>query len=68
MALSAAAVTAAAQVAFLLAGKVLSAVRAVSKAHLVKQRELQLLQQLQDKLRDRSAVTPARDRIPCQKQ
>ena len=53
MALSAAAVTAAAQVAFLLAGKVLAAVRAVSKAHLVKQRELQLLQQLQDTLHDR---------------
>ena len=67
MALSAAAVTAAAQVAFLLAGKVLSAVRAVSKAHLVKQRELQLMQQLQDKLHDRCALTPSPNKTECKK-
>lgn len=53
MALSAAAVSTAAQVAFLLAGKVIDSLRAVFQAHLKRQRELQLLVQLQGKLHDR---------------
>ena len=53
MALSAAAVSSGAQLAFALAGKVLSALQAVSAAHKNRQRELHLLLQLQGKLHDR---------------
>ncbi len=65
MALSTAAVAAAAQVAFMLAGKVLSAVQAVSKAHLAQTRELQLLHQLQGKLHDRSKISKRAQRLHC---
>jgi len=51
MALSAAAVYTGAQLAFMLAGKVL--VQAISAAHKNRQRELQLVIQLQGKLHDR---------------
>ena len=53
MALSAAAVQTAAETAFYLAGKVLTCLQAVSKAYLEKEKEIQLLQQLQGKLHDR---------------
>jgi hypothetical protein len=53
MALSSAAVHAAAELAFLLAGKVFVALQAVSAAHKQRQQELQLVIQLQDKLQDR---------------
>lgn len=55
MALSAAAVQTAAEIACVLAGKVLKALQAVAKAHSQRQRELQLLILLQGKLQDRWA-------------
>lgn len=61
MALSAAAVSSALQVALALAGKVLEALRAVSRAHLRRQREVQLVLQLQGKLHDRYITTEDTD-------
>ena len=58
MALSAAAVQAAAQVVFNLAGQVLKILQSVSKAHLQRKKELELLQQLQLKLQSRSSIRP----------
>ena len=56
MALSAAAVQAAAQVVFNLAGQVMKILQSVSKAHLQRKKELELLQQLQLKLQSRSSI------------
>ena len=53
MALSAAAVQAAAQAVFSLAGQVLNVLQSISKAHLQRQKELELLKQLQTKLQTR---------------
>lgn len=50
MALSAAAVQTAVQTVFTLAGQVLKVLQTVSKAHLKRKNELELLKQLQGKL------------------
>lgn len=53
MALSLAAVQAVAQTVFTLSGQVLKLLQAVSKAHLQRQKELELLKQLQGKVQSR---------------
>ena len=58
MALSAAAVQTAVQTVFTLAGQVLKVLQTVSKAHLKRKNELELLKQLQSKLESRWTPPP----------